>query len=619
MASTKALAAIALTMIIVVPIGLGYLMALEEVDVTGWETTDSVNISDLMLNGSTAYYDTYNTPSNNSQIMQKINAMGQTEVRTTSPAYNDVSGTYSSVPVYEYTNTYYDLSDVDYMEYPFNVGPVGKSVGTLNSGANYHVEYSDYYWIGLHPNSNPIHYQFLLGNSGFVYNLGTHIELMRNSDNTWKVISTDESMNGLTVSSWAVFTDSTSIGGEVQVAQRNYATVSASADGTFMLPAFSGIRLEGNPTVYLPITSAVEVVKTGSNVTVGVSNYANVSRIDVVMSAEYDEVVYTTKTATGQYANISAGWKVPTTTNAYNYWINGQTNQSVTMVVSMAKDSWVYLSTVSVADGSETEQVYLHKDGNFIYLNTKKVGAYPYVLVEITKTGYTASGLNSLPQYAETPTKYNTVSYDVEIPAFNAVKMSPSTNGSPAKEIWFRVDGAQALAGYFPSTIDYTLNMAGLFPEQSYTVVFNSIGVYGDSLTIGGQSFTVTDGKITINGVAIPLKGAMISSWEMEPGTYTTTINGVAIGTASTSANIGFGGEWSLTAMKYTVQELTHKELQWQAGQFGLDKSGMCAAALLVAGIMFVALGISGRRSGIKIGLLLLVCGGAVATYLIMI
>ena len=57
----------------------------------------------------------------------------------------------------------------------------------------------------------------------------------------------------------------------------------------------------------------------------------------------------------------------------------------------------------------------------------------------------------------------------------------------------------------------------------------------------------------------------------------------------------------------------------WHAGEFGLDKRGFAVAGLLACAALFVALGMSGQRSGAKVGLLLLICGGAAVGFLIII
>ena len=59
--------------------------------------------------------------------------------------------------------------------------------------------------------------------------------------------------------------------------------------------------------------------------------------------------------------------------------------------------------------------------------------------------------------------------------------------------------------------------------------------------------------------------------------------------------------------------------MKWSPGEFAFDKRDFAAVGLLVAGACMVGLGMMGQRSGVKIGVLMLVCGGAALVYLTMI
>ena len=59
--------------------------------------------------------------------------------------------------------------------------------------------------------------------------------------------------------------------------------------------------------------------------------------------------------------------------------------------------------------------------------------------------------------------------------------------------------------------------------------------------------------------------------------------------------------------------------MTWAPGEFAFDKQDFAACGLLVAGALLVGLGMYGARSGIKIGLLLLICGGGALLYLTMV
>ena len=90
--NNKALAAIALTVIIAVPIGLGYLLNLEENDKLIWEAGAPVNITDKINNTYGSVYTSYDGPLNN----YYVNTGGD----DFQPNFKTVSQKYTSIPVY---------------------------------------------------------------------------------------------------------------------------------------------------------------------------------------------------------------------------------------------------------------------------------------------------------------------------------------------------------------------------------------------------------------------------------------------------------------------------------------------------------------------------------------
>lgn len=193
---------------------------------------------------------------------------------------------------------------------------------------------------------------------------------------------------------------------------------------------------------------------------------------------------------------------------------------------------------------------------------------------------------------------------------FTSMGLSVSTT-----DVTIRVESATILSGSFPDTEDYTLDMGNLFPGKSYSLKLNSIGIYGESLTIAGETFTVTNGRISVDGSNVSLKGATISS-KLNGSEYDVYVNAIKVGTSEDPAIITFNGEWSLTLTADILRTVENTNTQWAPGEFAFDKTDFAACGLLVAGGLLVGLGMYGQRSGIKFGLLLLICGGAALIYL---
>lgn len=191
--------------------------------------------------------------------------------------------------------------------------------------------------------------------------------------------------------------------------------------------------------------------------------------------------------------------------------------------------------------------------------------------------------------------------------------------------IAYRVDSATIVAGDYPSTVDYTLDIYSLFPNDTTQIIYlNSIGVYGDSLTVAGNSYTVTDNSITItdidsgDSVTVKLLKTTIKMVN-DDDTYATYINGYHVADTTAAPTIYFGGEWSLTATRCTVTEETGVKSEWVAGEFAFDTDDFVLAMCLTAVGAFVVLGMTGARSGAKVALLALICGGACAVGFMMI
>lgn len=102
MVSTKAIAAIALTLVVACPIALGYVLSINEEETTAWETTEQYNISDYLLNSSTPYYQIYTGPNNNEVVNAAYVSTGSTV--TSNPIYQAVT---KSITI---NGTYQELS-----------------------------------------------------------------------------------------------------------------------------------------------------------------------------------------------------------------------------------------------------------------------------------------------------------------------------------------------------------------------------------------------------------------------------------------------------------------------------------------------------------------------------
>ena len=167
MVSIKALAAIALTMMVVVPIGLGYMLATEDVEYDEWSSTGTSNLSEQILNHTTPYFTSYNGSTNNSQLLQRqyFTLQAITEWHHVQPDYLSVSSTYSAVPIYTTSSVSVTMDSL-----------VGDSSGTpvLAPGQSYGSSVSDTYTM-LDTGKSLYYFTFVSSYTGIHRARVTHI------------------------------------------------------------------------------------------------------------------------------------------------------------------------------------------------------------------------------------------------------------------------------------------------------------------------------------------------------------------------------------------------------------------------------------------------------------
>ena len=632
MVTVKAIAAIALTLMVAVPLLLGYGLASHEVKTTQYESEESLSLSEQILNSQTPYTNSSYTASNNTELMQAwtFPGSGVTEYHAVTPEYRTTTTSNTAFPIYETHTGYYSPAAGTTNTY---TSPGGGTVYRLAS-PNYPYEQgqtpnvfvnADAFSIGITTSTtSAIHWEFETNTRTAWINPTTPLTFARDSANTYTVTTSEGTYTGVTY--WELRTD---VDATFRVYTVNYSVI----EGTETLPLGSIYSFETPATIYMSLKlsgaaagggdvyiathETQPVTVNGATVTVGSTSYAGVRSVSIATGASL--IYMTSLTATGQYADPSYGWNVPLPPEAPVYqtwWINNFSNQSVTFLMKFSGDAEFYLSPTNNYGGLSLVSYKITSSGGQIYANDTLLGGYSSISMRIATDGTTVSGITAWPAMNANPTLLNTLNLPGTGSFFNKVNLNiPDEDRT---DVAFRVNATNVLAGYFPSTKDYTLSMAELFPDKSYSLKLNSIGIYGDSINIGSTSFGVTDGRINVGGKLVPLKGAVIRSID-NGGVYKNTINGYELGDTSAPAAITFGGEWSLTVTGDTLKETHPTHMEWSPGEFAFDKRDFAAVGLLVAGACMVGLGMMGQRSGVKIGVLMLVCGGAALVYLTMI
>ena len=157
------------------------------------------------------------------------------------------------------------------------------------------------------------------------------------------------------------------------------------------------------------------------------------------------------------------------------------------------------------------------------------------------------------------------------------------------------------------------------FRENPATTI-NDPMIYGSSITFGGNTYTVTDGNITLGTHQVPVKGLVLSSVPVAGG-YENRIGNTVVSTTVVPSAITFNGKWSASITTASMESYTYTKTEWTPGQFGwdgLDQNFLMVGLLTSLGV-FIALGIYMRRTKAALWPLLIVCGGAAMLFFCML
>lgn len=195
------------------------------------------------------------------------------------------------------------------------------------------------------------------------------------------------------------------------------------------------------------------------------------------------------------------------------------------------------------------------------------------------------------------------------------------TPGFSASGAVFRVDAANVLATTLPVILDNTYDPVYSTNHTNPATTIKDVQKYGTSFAFGGQTFNVTNGTFTIGtSNPIPVDGMKLDSIPDGNGNYDNRINGTKISTTATPSAITFNGQWRANVSTVSQEEVIKADTHWVAGKFawqGLDDNFLMVG-LLTSAAAFVGLAMYGRKSGAKVGALLLVCGGAAFMFILM-
>lgn len=600
--------ALVILAMIATPIGLGYLLAFDTVERDGWETDSSFNLSDELLNSETPYYIPSTSPQNNASV---LNGTVQS-----APRYESVTSSPTALPIYSGSED--TLSNVgNWVPYTGISGSITASGNTISAGA-VTSDKAMFRASGATFTYGGATYPFLYISK----NTGSNGAVLWNLYDAERYpIATDLSSVTISASGSYAFAYNSPEEFNQEIFRSRQFWAAGYPTGIADLISVSLVRSDGT-TFYRTLWGAWDIYRTGSNFYL--PNGVVVESVTDVYITCFDQMRFSTSAPNGMYADPSEGWRFPSTGSV---WTNGQSNGSITLYVDCATlVSSLDLSIVQSYLGTPRETLSIRPLGNaqvVTYAGEEvNLGEYPSLQIIYSIDKIRVTGLKSWPSMYSPAVGYNSVEFDRTEPSeIFGLKADYVDYNETSIYYKFRVDTTEIRGGYFPITKDYTLRPFSLIGDSdAVSIELTSVGVYGDALGINGESYPVTDGKISVSGKDYDLRGLVIS-YTTTNGVTSLSFNGTEIATDLILNNSGitFSGEWSLTVRAYKMQQITEEVLEWKAGEFGLDWNGAVIVAIVTAFGVFIVLGLSRPFTGKKIVLLLVICGSAIAIFLSLI
>lgn len=326
---------------------------------------------------------------------------------------------------------------------------------------------------------------------------------------------------------------------------------------------------------------------------------------------DYYKVQYSYSTGVStSYLDISKGVSLVPNTDVY--WDNGHRNRVVTMTVHLEPGKAAQTSIVNYYDGATNQPIYINMDTTTsvqdIRVNVPTQGA-------ISITGYNHAQIRM-----DTETNTLTVTPIVGWQGFTqyetldalgkSVGLSALSQPGPITQMrmWAnRTSFAQDMMSFgivrttvFMNTYDAVLKDATFdatryFDYDLFRLNLVSFALYGDSITVAGNTYPVTDGEITIDGKQYKLNDVALEYDLRDPDAETVsfvtdTDKVVPLGTATP---LTVNGIWYFTTWLDRGSEYTATETSFDLTGWAFDGSG--PAILFFIGVLVLGTIVSTR------------------------
>lgn len=585
-------AIIAIVAILAVPIMLGYALNVEEVTETDYRTVgDSVNVTDLLKNGTGHSY----TNANAYQINSEFNKND----RPTSVIYEKVASNKTSIPVNQNLNPpggHY-IENHTLSTYKMYFGQTikdstgGYLVLRIYKADNTTVlTVNNLYTLFYDDSTKTLTYTYKV--SSTTYTTAT----FSNSNDYWFGFSDTGSYNGIFATEWLYGDGRPS----------NYADISSGYYFAGVSDYFDIELTDYTKNAILTI-DLDSITDDNYTIKIGAGGHNSGANFDAAT-----EPYYLTKTTTAGVVSWTLTF-VRDTSRTWDLYYDPEVPHNTYQIYW----DWNYDHT-----GEPYYEAGLNMYFNDIYYNSHRefryVGNWPNAIGEANVYWKVTDDVENyyLPMPVELPdyVPSNYTDYN-----FSHFFFSEVSSDSQERTPTMRVDAATFVAFDYPLIENKTYD-AGMFKTNPATTI-NKVVSYGSSFTFGGNEYTVTKGDITLGSHKIPVDGLTLSSVPNPNGGYDNKIGNTVISTTANPSSIVFNGKWSANISTLAQESYTITKTEWKAGDFawdGIDKNFIMAGLLTSLGA-FVGVGIYARRTRSSVWPLLIVCGGAALLFFVML
>ena len=328
-----------------------------------------------------------------------------------------------------------------------------------------------------------------------------------------------------------------------------------------------------------------------------------------------------------QYPNTAYGWTIPTN---MIYGVPGNSANYAVLTIDFSDLEGTYTYSANTASGSSPipltitrhnstgtdDPSYMEVNGEYMYLKTDPDGTISengnvYQIV-FNKKSYTVNYIGNMPTMGTEAYAYSSVN----IPYGSGIDtelQSISISSGPV----YRTDVYTVRSNNYPVISDGSYTFGTLSGKISSQLELSKPEITGTSITLAGETFNANGIYLKISGKSVSMDGLKIRSY-FEDGVYHNSIGNHDLPDTNQPLEITFNGVWYLGVKETALEYNEWQSTEWQPGEFawnGVDSS-FALMGLITCAAAFVGLGMYGKRSGAKVGTLMLVCGCAAFVFL---